>query len=170
MRTRRGLVALTVALAVLGIAGLRGRLRRYEIVEASMEPQLYSGDYIIAQIVKDALSRGDIVIVPHPEVGGFELAKRVVGLPGELVALRNGQVHIGGAVLAEPWADGPVRPDSEWQLGNDEIFVLGDNRQASAADSRTIGPIDTKGVIWKAAARYWPLGRIGRLATAASHR
>ncbi|MEA2002938.1 MAG: signal peptidase I [Actinomycetota bacterium] len=170
MRTRRGLVALTVAMAVLGIAGLRGRLRRYEIVEASMEPQLYSGDYIIAKVVNDVLQRGDIVIVAHPEIDGFELAKRVVGLPGELIALRNGQVDIGGAVLAEPWADGPVHPAGEWQLDDHEIFVLGDNRSVSAADSRTIGPIDTDRVMWKAIARYWPLGRIGRIATTVSPR
>jgi len=170
MRNRKGSLALAAAVVVLGVAGLRGRLRRYEIVEASMEPQLHSGDYIVAQATSEGHARGDIVILPHPEIARLELIKRIVGLPGEVVSLRSGQVHINGLVLAESWADGPVRGDGEWQLGATEVFVLGDNRPMSAADSRTIGLIDTRTIKWKAVARYWPPGRTGRLATGSSGR
>ena len=111
------------------------------------------------------LQRGDIVIVPHPEIAGFELIKRVIGLPGETIGLSNGYVHINEIALAEPWANGPTRPDGEWTLGLDEVFVLGDSRQVSAADSRTIGPIDASTVRWRAVARYWPLQSAGRLPT-----
>ena len=114
-------------LAVLGVVGLRKKLRRYEIAENSMEPQLSAGDYVIAKALAEAPLRGGIVIVPHPEVPHFDLAKRIIGLPGETVTLHDGQVHIDGAVLAEPWADGPVRPDGEWTLLDQQVFVLGDN-------------------------------------------
>ena len=162
MRSRRRLALLT-AMALLGYAGLRGRLRRYEVSERSMEPTLQSGDYVIAQPRRDALTRGDIVIFDHPEVPGYELVKRLVGLPGEQVAIGNGQVHCSGAILAEPWADGPTLPDGNWELESDELFVLGDNRAESAADSRTIGPVKLANVRWRVVARYWPPGSIGRL-------
>ena len=170
MKRRTGIAALGAALAVIGVAGLRGKLRRYEIAEDSMEPQLSAGDYVIAQALVDTPVRGSIVIVPHPDVPHFDLAKRIIGLPGERVTLRNGQVHIDGAVLAEPWADGPVRPDGEWTLAAQEVFVLGDNRSVSAADSRTIGPVPLATIRWKVVARYWPVGRCGRLASQASGR
>ena len=163
MNGKRRRVALGLLVGLAAAIGLRGKLRRYEVREASMKPALRSGDYIVATATSEPLTRGSIVIFPHPEVPGFELIKRVIGLPGERVSLHNGQVHIDGSVLAEPWADGPVRPDGEWLLDAHSVYVLGDNRPVSAADSRTIGPIALDSVRWKAAARYWPPGRLGRL-------
>jgi len=163
MAPRKSRLALVAAAALLGYAGLRGKLRRYEIAEESMEPMLSAGDYLIAQTRSGPLRRGDIVIFCHPANADLELVKRVVGLPGESVTLSNGQVHINGAVLAEPWADGPARPDGEWQLNQSEVFVLGDNRAASSSDSRQVGPIGESAIGWKATARYWPLSGIGRL-------
>ena len=168
MAPRKSRLALLAAAALLSYAGLHGRLRRYEIAEDSMEPQLQRGDYILAQARTGHLARGDIVIFRHPEDSGLELVKRVIGLPGESVTLSNGQVHINDAVLAEPWADGPARPEGAWQLGAHEVFVLGDNRADSASDSRQIGAIDEGAIGWKVAARYWPLHGIGRLPTGAS--
>ena len=165
MRTRRGWVALVATVTAVGVVGLRGKLRRYEIVERSMEPNLHQGDYVVAQARGIGLARGDVVIVPHPGVGDFILIKRVVGLPGETITLRDGMVHVDGAALAEPWANGPVHPDGEWQLGETQVFVLGDNRSASAADSRTIGPVRAATIEWKVVARYWPLNNMGRLSS-----
>lgn len=161
MKRRTGFAAL--ATAGLAVAGLRGKLRRYEVAESSMEPQLSAGDFVIAQKGTGAIRRGDVVIAPHPEIPDFDLIKRVIGLPGETVTLDNGQVHIDGAVLAEPWADGPVRPDGEWRLNGGQTFVLGDNRPVSAADSRTIGPVEARTIEWKVVVRYWPLPSIGRI-------
>jgi signal peptidase I len=163
MRSRRGLVATGFAAVVIAVAGLRGRLRRYEIAESSMEPALWAGDYVMARRVEAALVRGDIIVIPHPEMQRFDLVKRLIGMPGETVNIAGGQVHIDGVTLAEPWAQGPVRPDGEWRLGPDEVFVLGDNRAISAADSRTIGPVGRNAVRWRVVARYWPPSRIGRL-------
>jgi signal peptidase I len=155
--------AVITGLALLGYAGLRGKLRRYEIVESSMEPHLRPGDYVVAQHRTGVLERGDIVIFDHPDAPGYELTKRVVGLPGEEIVISNGQVHVDGAVLAESWADGVTLPDSEWSLGGDVVFVLGDNRAASSADSRTIGPVQTTAIRWRVVARYWPAAAVGRI-------
>lgn len=163
MSRRRGLAAIAVAAAILTIAGLRGRLRRYEIVEDSMRPELRPGDYLVAGRTDGPLQRGDIVIFTHPTIPTMELVKRVVGLPGEKLTIANGQVHIDGNVLAEPWADGPTRPDGEWQLATGEVFLLGDYRAASAADGRTIGPVPSNRIHWRVQARYWPWKRIGRI-------
>ena len=163
MRNGKGVTAVLLASGLIGLAALRGKLRRYEIVESSMEPALRQGDYIIAQHRRTDLRRGDIAIVPHPGVFGFDLIKRVVGLPGELVTIVNGQVHIDGKALDEAWADGPVHPDGQTLLGAGSVFVLGDNRPMSSADSRTIGGVPSVNIKWVAVARYWPLARIGRL-------
>ncbi|MDJ0923023.1 MAG: signal peptidase I [Acidimicrobiia bacterium] len=163
MSPRLSRVALAGAVAAAAAIGLKGRWRRYEVRESSMEPGLAAGDYIIAAARQGDLVRGELVILPHPEIAGFELVKRVVGLPGESIVLSNGYVHVDGIVLAEPWADGPTRPDGEWPLHAGEVFVLGDNRPASAADSRTIGPVEEDTIRWRVVARYWPPASAGRL-------
>ena len=163
MRRRKGTLAAMIGLAVLAIAGARGRLRRYLIAERSMLPALSPGDWTLARRTNSGTARGTVVVFPHPNGRGMELVKRVVGLPGETVVVANGQVHVDGRVLAEPWADGPTRPDGEWKLGEEEIFVLGDARAISAADSRSFGPVLSATAVWRVAATYWPPGSLGRV-------
>ena len=156
-------LALIGTATLLAYAGLSGRLHRYEIVEESMAPTLLPGDYVVAQPRRQPLQRGDIVIFDHPHRDGFELVKRVVGLPGEEIVIARGQVHANDAVLAEPWADGPTLPEGNWSLRRDQIFVLGDNRARSAGDSRWIGPVPLADARWKVVGRYWPLASFGRV-------
>ena len=125
-----------------------------------MEPVLRRGDYVLA-VRSDAVTRGDIVVVEHPHRTGFELVKRVVGLPGERLVIGNGQVHIDGSPLAEPWAEGPTWPDGEWALGDTAVFLLGDQRSRSTADGRELGPLPVAAARWRVASRYWPPRRIG---------
>ena len=145
----------------LGVAVVRGRVRRYEVAEQSMAPALAAGDYLVA-VKLVTPRRGDLVIYPLPGSPDFEVVKRVVGLPGETVEIANGQVHIDGQVLAEPWADGPTYPDGSWPLRTRQLFVLGDSRAFSTGDSRSLGPISLDAAGWRAVWRYWPAGRLGR--------
>ena len=163
MGRKRGLVAAGIGLALLAVTGLKGRVRRYAIAERSMSPTLREGDWVFATKVSGTPRRGDIVVFRHPDDRDFELVKRVVGLPGEQVTIANGQVHVDGEVLAEPWADGPALPDGEWSLGVDRIFVLGDARSLSVADSRHLGAISIARGFWKVGMRYWPPTSIKRL-------
>ena len=163
MPPKRGTLAATIGLVVLMSAAMRGRLRRYAIAEGSIKPALMPGDWTVARHTSGLPDRGAIVVFPSPIETNKELVKRVIGLPGEHLTITNGQVHLDGRVLAEPWADGPTLPDGEWALGPDEIFVLGDARARSAADSRLFGPIPAQSAEWSVAARYWPVKTAGRV-------
>lgn len=136
------------------------RLRRYAIADRSMAPVLEPGDYVIAIRTVSEWLRGDVAIVTHPHRPGFELVKRVVGLPDDHLVISGGSMSVDGVPLMEPWAHGRTHPDGEWRLGA-ELFLLGDHRGASAADSRSIGPLPVGLVRWRVVGRYWPRHRIG---------
>lgn len=163
IRKRRNRISVFLALLALGVAALRGRVRRFEIEESSMEPTLRAGDYVVATRRRHGVRRGEIVVFEAQGRPGFDVIKRVIALPGGTVEIANGQVHIDGAVLAEPWADGPTYPEGRWDLGHEHVFVLGDRRSASSMDGRSTGPLALSAVPWRVGWRYWPPGRIGRV-------
>jgi len=96
--------------------------------------------------------------------GKEDLIKRVIALPGETITIQNNQVLIDGAPLDEPHLpEGVQMPDEgPVTLGDDEVFVMGDNRQQSF-DSRAFGPIPVADVIGKAFLIIWPLSHFGGL-------
>ena len=147
MRQRR-IVAGAIGLAVLTAAAMRGVLRRFAIVEHSMAPTLQQGDWVIATRRTGGIERGDIVIVPDPTGSGMQLVKRVIGLPGEHLAIASGRVVVNGALLADRWASGSTRPEGEWPIPEDHVFLLGDNRGTSASDSRIVGPVPVDAITW----------------------
>ena len=107
--------------------------------------------------------RGDIVVFHLPDRQGADLVKRVVGLPGETVELRDGRVYVDGALLEEPYLssfDDSNEPPVAIPEGH--YYVLGDNRGVSF-DSRSMGPIDQAHIIGKAWVSYWPLDRLSVL-------
>ena len=126
-----------------------------------MAPALQPGDWVIARRISGVPERGDAVIFADPTGSGMNLVKRVIGLPGENVAISNGRVSVDGAILADRWAVGATSPDGEWPVPTDHVWVLGDNRGASRADGRTIGPTPLVEAQWQVVARYWPRNRIG---------
>lgn len=162
MRKSRALGAAVIGGILVGFGLWRGRLRRFEVTEDSMAPTLDDGDFLIATRLDSAPMRGDVVVLPHPGSPDFLMVKRVIGVPGETVTVGNGQVVVNGHVLAEPWANGAVAGSHDWQLGPSEVAVLSDNRLASTADSREIGPVPLRD-LWRVELRYWPAKRIGRV-------
>ena len=162
MAKSRALGAALVGSLLIGFGVWRNRLRRFEITEASMEPSLRDGDYVVGTRLVSAPLRGDVVVFPHPRDPGFLMIKRVVGLPGETLSIRDGQVAVNGRVLAEPWANGSVSGTFGWDLGDRHLIVLSDNRAVSTEDSRQLGPLPI-GEMWRVAFRYWPTGRIGQV-------
>ena len=131
-----------------------GKYRAYEIKEESMEPSLHEGDYVLAVKISESLKRGDIVIYEY-HTKNIEIIKRVIGLPGETISNVDGELNINGEKLEENWSSGKSRNFETVTLGEDEIFVLGDNLEKSSSDSASIGPIKFKDC-WKLKYLYWP--------------
>ncbi len=152
-------ILLTLAIFVV-INTLTGRFR---IEGPSMLPNLHEGQYLIINKIVYKLhrpARGDIIVFEHPRHGGRDLIKRVIGLPGETIDIRRGQVFVNDIPLSEPYITDPGLYTGHFVLGPDEYFVLGDNR-TNSEDSHSWGPLKADKIIGKAALSYWPPERWG---------
>lgn len=141
----------------------------------SMDTTLADGQNLIMDKLSYRLhdpERFDIVIFPGPEEDGENpyFIKRVIGLPGETVQIRNGKVYINDKELTEDtygitdYIDDPGIAEEPLTLGEDEYFCLGDNRPISY-DSRyeEVGPVDRSELIGKVWIRIWPLSLFGKV-------
>ena len=133
---------------------------------SSMEPNFENGQYLVINEIGyrfDQPARGDIIVFRYPNDPKQYYIKRIIGLPGELVEVKNGKVYIhneqnpDGQVLDESYLpSGTVTfQDVSSKLGADEYFVLGDNRMASS-DSRYWGALKKSLIIGKVWLRAWP--------------
>ena len=129
----------------------------------SMEPNLHTDQRLIVEKVSYRLHpprRGDIVII-DVDTSDVPLIKRVVGLPGETIAIRQNQVLINGVALEEEYLQDIKQNDyGPVQVPAGQIFVMGDNRNASN-DSRYFGAVAFDRVIGRAWISYWPLEDVG---------
>ena len=138
----------------------------------SMNPTLENGDNLITDTISYRFSdpkRYDIVVFPfEDETGKRNFIKRIIGLPGETVQIKDGEVYINGELLGETYGkekmDYAGRASEPSTLGDDEYFVLGDNRNNSK-DSRyeDVGNISRDRLIGRAFIRIWPLSDFGLL-------
>ena len=131
----------------------------------SMKPTLEAGDRLLVRRgLPRLVRRYDLVVLRDPRGGDKRYLKRVVGLPGEEVSTRDGELLIDGGRLSEPYLDGlPSSVGLEtksWRLGRGQYFVAGDNR-AHSGDSREFGAVDLGLIVGKAAGRAWPPSRWG---------
>jgi len=122
-----------------------------------------SGDWVVTKRRTGSLQRGDIVVFDDPTGTGMSLVKRVIGVPGETIGIENGRVTINGILLADRWANGVTGPSGDWQIPDDHIWVLGDNRTQSRSDGRLFGPTPIGSVYWQVVARYWPSTKVGMI-------
>lgn len=130
---------------------------RFRIDGSSMEPNLHDGEYVIVNRAVYRLhppQRGDIVVFRRD--AGREFIKRVIGLPGETVEVRNGQILVNGVAIDEPYIAQPsAYTMDQRKVGPNEYFVLGDNRNNSS-DSHNWGTIAENTIDGKAWVTYWP--------------
>lgn len=159
----------------------------YQVDGESMETTLYHNDRLVVWKMPKTWSRitghpyipnrGDIVVFTEPGLGQFgqdpgkQLIKRVIGLPGERVVVRNheltvyNQDHPDGFKPDEELPYGDIIKDTpidgEWTVGSGQIFVAGDNR-GNSLDSRTFGPVDAANIVGKLAVRVLPLDDMKR--------
>lgn len=145
-----------------------------EINGASMEPNFHNGEYILTSKVlykfRDP-QRGDVVIFKSPLNKEIDYIKRIIGLPGDAVELKNNSFYVNGQKVDEPYLEPGVTifGGSYLQEGGAPVlippgtyFVSGDNRPHSS-DSREFGPIAKEDFIGTAILRYFPFSRMGML-------
>ncbi|MBI2640801.1 MAG: signal peptidase I [Candidatus Sungbacteria bacterium] len=142
---------------------------------ASMEPNFENREYLIvdeASYYFRAPKRGEAIVFRYPKDPRQFFIKRIIGLPGERVEVKDGQVRIinqdfpDGLILEESYLEPLERltyPDISADLGSDQFFVLGDNRDASS-DSRVWGPLEKRFITGRALLRAWPLRQFGFVA------
>jgi len=174
----------TVALALLLFFVVQGTFRNYRVELSSMEASLFPQDRLVVnklvyfrlstelfdsllgsndhQSVSNDLflfqapKRGEIMVFEYPLEPGRDFVKRVIGLPGETVAIEAGSVLIDGDVLEETYlANKGNHYMSPILVPEGSYFVLGDNRENSS-DSRFWGPVKTANIVGKVTLRYWP--------------
>ncbi len=130
----------------------------------SMEPNLHTAQRLVVEKITYRFHgprRGDIVVIDLPEAGSDLLIKRVIGLPGETISSKDGQVFVNGEPLEEPYVLNPGGRDiAEQIIPPLHVFVMGDNRRFSN-DSRNFGPVPIDQVIGHAWFSYWPLEQWG---------
>jgi signal peptidase I len=156
-------------------------IQPFYVKGASMEPNFYDKEYLIINEIGYRLGepqRGDIVVFKYPRDPQEYFIKRIVGLPGEKIQIKNGEVFIynqandwQGQALEEDYLPKDLKTygmsDDVVELNEREYYVLGDNRNASK-DSRFFGPVDKSFLVGKVWLRGWPFDRINFFKTEAS--
>lgn len=166
----RSVVQLVVVVAVaFGLAMLVQAfiVKPFTVHQSSMEPTLADGDRILINRLSYSLrepERGDVVVFHSPLDDSQDLVKRVVGIPGDTISVRDGDLYVNGAAVDEPYLlqRGFRGGLTEALVPLGTVFVLGDNRDESG-DSRIFGPISVESIVGCAFAVYWPLGHVGGL-------
>src|ERR687884_1645237 len=143
-------------------------MEAFWIPSGSMIPTLEIGDRVLVNKFIYRFTepkRGDIIVFRSVDNPDEDLIKRVVGLPGDTVAVRRGHLLLNGERQREPYVNKKL-PDRSFyaktRVPKGHVFVMGDNR-GNSADSRVFGPLPEKNIEGEAFLRFWPPDRIGLL-------
>src|SRR3989344_7674121 len=137
----------------------------------SMDPTFKNGDYIITSKISYKFAtprRGDVIVFASLKNPDIDFIKRIVGLPGDEVMIKDGKVYLNGEILAENYIQvttnafesGFIREGMPVVVPEGDLFVLGDNRPRSS-DSREFGFIPAENIIGRVIYRYYPPQKIG---------
>jgi signal peptidase I len=142
-----------------------------QVKGASMENTFHTGDYILTSRVTykfRPLERGDVVVLKAPTNPDIEYIKRVIGLPGDVIDITNGEVRVNNILLTEPyiaaatnlWDGGCVKNNVSYTVKQNYFFVMGDNRPRSS-DSREFCDVPIDSIVGYVFYRYFPANVIG---------
>lgn len=145
-------------------------IQPFYVKGASMEPNFYENEYLIIDKISPRFreyQRGEPIVFKYPPSERKYLIKRIIGLPGERVVIRNRSIVIYNSEYSEGFAlrEDAYNPyllrdeDIDVTLAPDEFYVLGDNRPLSF-DSEIFGPVKQKNITGRVFFRGWPLGRV----------
>lgn len=165
-RNARYLLLLPVLWFLLYMFAWRG-MRFFLIPSDSMEPTLLRNDYIVTlnygRPARDP-DRFDIIVFRDPEEPDAYAVKRVIGVPGDEVAIHDGAVFISGEYLSEPYVmERPVYTYEPQVVPQNQYFVLGDNRNLSSDSSLWKESVPRADVVGRAVFIYNPISRMGRI-------
>jgi signal peptidase I len=148
----------TLLLSLVLFVGINAISARIRVDGSSMLPTLESGEFVIVNKMAYKIgnpSIGDIIVFRYPRDPKQEFIKRVIGLPGDNIQIKDGKVYVNGIQLSEPYLAERPAYQTNWIVPEDSLFVLGDNRNNSS-DSHNWGPVPLSAVIGKATFVYWP--------------
>ncbi len=142
-----------------------------QVKGASMEPTFKSGEYIFTSKITYKFrkpERGDVIVFKSPKNPDIEYIKRIIGLPGDKILFKDGEVYVNDHLLKESyistktnlWEGGFAKEGIPIVVPENELFVMGDNRPRSS-DSREFGPVTFSIVIGQVFYRYFPSDKIG---------
>lgn len=165
-------IAKVVIVSMVIVLPIRAFVAQPFIVQgASMEPTYHEHEYLVVDELSYLFTdpkRGDVIVFRYPRTPSQFFIKRIIGLPGERVEIRGGDVYIRANKTAEAIrldesylpSDLKTSPDTVSDLDEEEYFVMGDNRFHSH-DSRQWGVLDSKYIIGRSWMRLWPITRLG---------
>ena len=148
----------TLILSVLLFVGINAVSARIRVDGHSMEPTLQSGEFVIVNKLAYKFSQpeiSDVIVFHYPRDPEQEYIKRIIGLSGDHVTISNGAVYVNDQLIEEPYIAAEPNYQSEWDVPEKSLFVLGDNRNNSS-DSHNWGPVPMEYVVGKALVVYWP--------------
>jgi signal peptidase I len=174
----------TIIFALLVFLLVQAVSRNYKVQSISMQPNLYEGQYLVVNrlvytygapvdLLRRSLGRvevgrrlldavfhpprrGDVLVFVPVTNTKPDLIKRVIGIEGDKVELRQGRIYINDKPVDEPYIrPAPAQSFGPVVVGKDQLFVMGDNR-GNSSDSRVFGMLPLKNVIGQAWLRYWP--------------
>ena len=176
----------TIILTLLVFLTLQFSIQNYVVDGPSMKPTLEDGEYVIVNKLSylhfeprnidkfipfyttkndsiifpfDPPKRGEILVFYYPRDVSRKFVKRIIGIPGETVEIKHGEVFINGKVIEEPYVSNQSSSNlAPTTIPNDKYFVLGDNRKISN-DSRSFGLVPTENVVGKTWFRFWPINK-----------
>ena len=156
-------------------------MQPHQVYGQSMVPNFLDGEYVLTDKVAYKMrnpERGEVIVFHAPEAAncykgtGCDFIKRILALPGETIEVKNNGIYINSTKLDEPYipdnyqtSPGEFIKNRRVVLGENEYFVMGDNRSYSS-DSRVWGPITKEEIVGRAFYRYWPLKSIGKVVKA----
>jgi signal peptidase I len=155
----------TILLSIILFAAINAVSARIRVDGSSMEPTLHNNEFIIINKLAYKFGKpgiGDVIVFHFPRDPGQEYIKRVIGLPGDQVAVKDGRVYVNDQPLNENYIAAPPAYQNNWEVPANTLFVLGDNRNNSS-DSHNWGPVPMSYVVGKAFFVYWPLETWGIL-------
>lgn len=169
------LETIVVSLAIFAVVYIF-LFQPHQVDGKSMEPNFHNAEYILTDKISYRIGspkRGDVVVFHSPQDNSTDFIKRIVGVPGDIVMVKDGYFYLNGTRLDEEYINDPgkvapgrfLREGSTAEVPAGQYLVMGDNRLHSS-DSREWGFVPLANIVGRAFFRYWPIDSFGTIPTA----